>query len=93
MQANLAKKQRRTIVIIDPHIKRDDNYKVYKEGKEGDFFVKDRNGNEYDGHCWSGVLLVIHAQAKYPCLCRLVRLPGLLQSSSARLLGDALPLR
>lgn len=67
MQENLAKKQRKTIVIIDPHIKRDDNYKVYKEGKEGDFFVKDRNGNEYDGHCWSGVLLVMCEQVKYPC--------------------------
>lgn len=54
LQHHLGAKERKLVAIIDPHIKRDDEYKVYNGAKGSGFFVKDRNGEEYDGHCWSG---------------------------------------
>lgn len=54
MVDNLASKGRKLVTIVDPHIKREDNYWVYKEAKDLDLFVKDCNGNEYDGWCWPG---------------------------------------
>lgn len=50
----LAEKGRKLVTIIDPHIKKDDNYKVYKEAKDNDYFIKSRDGGEYDGWCWPG---------------------------------------
>lgn len=101
MQERLAAKQRKLVVIIDPHIKRDDNYKVYKEAREADYFVKDRDGREFDGHCWSGMVTCFAAAAFIPFihtrtllpLSRIVRLPGFLQAGRTRLLGVAFPLR
>ena len=40
--------------IIDPHIKVDNNYYIYKEGKENDVFVKKPDGGEFNGWCWPG---------------------------------------
>ncbi|KAI8826243.1 glycosyl hydrolases family 31-domain-containing protein [Fimicolochytrium jonesii] len=54
MQNNLAVKGRKMVTIIDPHIKRDDSYKVYKEAKDLGIFIKDKNGNDVDGWCWPG---------------------------------------
>lgn len=51
---NLTSKGRRLITIIDPHIKRDSNYPVYNEGVENNYFVKTKDGNDYDGWCWPG---------------------------------------
>ena len=42
------------VVIVDPHIKRTIDYPVYKEGQELDVFVKNKNGGEFEGWCWSG---------------------------------------
>ena len=43
------------VTIVDPHIKRDDNYVVFKEGTEQGLFVKTADGgSDYDGWCWSG---------------------------------------
>lgn len=33
-------KGRKMVTIIDPHIKKDDNYHVYKEAKELGYFIK-----------------------------------------------------
>jgi alpha-glucosidase len=45
----------RTVVIIDPGIKVDTNYRVYKEGQAGGHFVRDENGAEFHGSVWPGV--------------------------------------
>ncbi|KAI0060605.1 alpha-glucosidase [Artomyces pyxidatus] len=45
---------RKMVVIVDPHLKRADNYPVYKKAQELDVLVKQKNGNEYEGWCWSG---------------------------------------
>lgn len=42
------------VVIVDPHLKRVDSYPVYKEATELDVLSKTKDGNEYEGWCWSG---------------------------------------
>lgn len=43
------------VTVIDPHIKKDDNYYVYNEGRSKGYFVKKSDGeNDYEGHCWPG---------------------------------------
>ena len=49
LQEDLASRGRRTVTIIDPHIKRDPSYSIYSEAARLDFFVKDRDGKEFDG--------------------------------------------
>ena len=54
MVANLSSKGRKLVTIVDPHIKRDDNYIIYKEAKDKNLFIKNKDGGEYDGWCWPG---------------------------------------
>ena len=54
MLQGLADRGRQLVAIVDPHLKRDDEYYVYREGKELDVFVKDADGKEYEGWCWPG---------------------------------------
>lgn len=42
------------VTIIDPHLKRDDGFSVYKEAMDLGLLVKDRHRNDYDGWCWPG---------------------------------------
>ena len=49
LQEDIASRGRRTVTIIDPHIKRDPGYHIYSEAARLDFFVKDREGKEFDG--------------------------------------------
>ncbi|KNC72578.1 hypothetical protein SARC_14864, partial [Sphaeroforma arctica JP610] len=51
MQQGLADKHRHMVVIVDPHIKRDNNYAVHK-GAQNKYYVKKQNGADYDGWCW-----------------------------------------
>ena len=61
MVNHIAVKGRKMVNIVDPHLKRDDNYKIYKEAKDKDYLVK-KDGGEYDGWCWPGkVNLIGHA--------------------------------
>ena len=39
---------------MDPHIKVDSNYYIYKGAQEADIYVKKPNGDEFDGWCWPG---------------------------------------
>ena len=57
MVGKLSAKGRKLVTIVDPHIKRDDNYHIYKELKEKDLFVK-RDGSEFDGWCWPGIISI-----------------------------------
>lgn len=54
MIKSLADNGFKTVVIIDPGIKVDDNYWVFKEGKENKYFC--RRGDDYfmEGHVWPG---------------------------------------
>ena len=43
------------VVIVDPHLKRSEDYPVYKEARDLDVLVKSAGGdNNYEGWCWSG---------------------------------------
>ncbi|KAI0218344.1 glucosidase II [Massospora cicadina] len=54
MQNNLTTRGRKLVTIVDPHIRRDDNYYVYKEAATQGFFIKDPSGGDFDGWCWPG---------------------------------------
>jgi alpha-glucosidase len=44
----------KVVTIVDPGVKIDENYAVYKSGKSIDAFVKDRYGKEFTGYVWPG---------------------------------------
>lgn len=54
MLNGVAIKGRKMVTIVDPHLKRDDNYKVYADAKSRDMMVKGGGGEEYEGWCWPG---------------------------------------
>lgn len=37
------------VVIVDPHIKRDSGYRVFKEAEEKGLYVKNKEGADFDG--------------------------------------------
>ncbi|XP_067895781.1 neutral alpha-glucosidase C-like isoform X2 [Heterodontus francisci] len=55
MQEHLQAKDRKLVVISDPHIKVDEKYPFYCEAKSKKYFVMDKDGEEYQGFCWPGV--------------------------------------
>jgi len=57
MISNLSAVGRKMVTIVDPHIRRDDEYYVYKEAVAGDYLVLNKNGDVYEGWCWPGKLL------------------------------------
>ena len=53
----LASRGQKLVAIIDPHIKLDNKYHVYKHSKRRDFFVKEsleRKSIDFVGDCWPG---------------------------------------
>ena len=41
--------KRRMVTIVDPHIKEDSNYYIYKEISDQDLWTKTRDGDNYIG--------------------------------------------
>jgi len=55
MQKKLAQDGRKMVTIVDPHIKRDNNYHVHKEATRLGLYIKDKHGKkDFDGWCWPG---------------------------------------
>lgn len=54
MQEKIKNKGRKMVTIIDPHIKRDNNYYIHSAAQREGLYVKNHEGNEYEGHCWPG---------------------------------------
>jgi len=56
MQEALAAKGRKLVAIVDPHIKRDENYHVHKQAISRQLYVQSSNGGSgaYEGSCWPG---------------------------------------
>ena len=54
MLRNVCAKGRRMVVTVDPHLKRDSDYRVYREARDNDHLVRTKDGAEYDGWCWPG---------------------------------------
>lgn len=42
------------VAIVDPHIKIDNNYKIHNEIRSRGFYVKNKDGGDYEGWCWPG---------------------------------------
>ncbi len=55
MQVKLKSQGRNMVTIIDPHIKRDQNYYIHKEATAKGLYIKDSDGTkDFDGWCWPG---------------------------------------
>ncbi len=49
MQDSIASRGRKLVTIVDPHIKRDANYPVFKTAEDKGYYVKTSDGKDYDG--------------------------------------------
>ena len=47
-------KQFKAVYMIDPGLKKDDNYFAYQQGTARDLWVKDKNGDTFIGNVWPG---------------------------------------
>ncbi|CAF4944893.1 unnamed protein product [Pieris macdunnoughi] len=54
MVGNLTAKGRKMVVIIDPHIKREAGYFFHEDCTEQGLYIKNKDGNDYEGWCWPG---------------------------------------
>ncbi|XP_064293516.1 neutral alpha-glucosidase AB isoform X2 [Phalacrocorax carbo] len=54
MLERLAAKKRKMVSIVDPHIKVDGGYRVHNELRSRGFYVKTKDGGDYEGWCWPG---------------------------------------
>ncbi|KAJ2564398.1 glucosidase II [Coemansia sp. RSA 1813] len=53
MQKQLSYDGHKLVTIIDPHVKYETSYHIWKEGNENGYFIKDTNGSDgYKGWCW-----------------------------------------
>lgn len=54
MQRALAESGRKTVVIVDPHLKADPAWDVYKQAVERGVLMRGRDGGVFVGDCWPG---------------------------------------
>src|SRR5436190_3272096 len=54
MGQQLDKRDRKLVVIIDPHIKNESGYHVVDVLKSKELAVRNKDGNIYEGWCWPG---------------------------------------
>ena len=55
MIKDIASRGRKMVTIVDPHVKIDDGYPIYKEAKDKGYYVKKNDGTtDFDGWCWPG---------------------------------------
>ncbi|KAM6188551.1 LOW QUALITY PROTEIN: neutral alpha-glucosidase AB [Sarcoramphus papa] len=54
MLERLAAKKRKMVSIVDPHIKVDAGYRIHNELRSRGFYVKTKDGSDYEGWCWPG---------------------------------------
>ncbi|XP_038643387.1 neutral alpha-glucosidase AB-like isoform X2 [Scyliorhinus canicula] len=54
MLQDLAAKKRKMVSIVDPHIKIDSGYRIHTTIQSQNFYVKTKEGSDYEGWCWPG---------------------------------------
>jgi alpha 1,3-glucosidase len=54
MQNKLAERGRKMVTIVDPHIKRDSNWRIHSEATSKGLYIKNKEGADFDGWCWPG---------------------------------------
>ncbi|CAJ0961592.1 unnamed protein product [Ranitomeya imitator] len=42
------------VAIVDPHIKIDSAYRIHSEIRSRNFYIKTKDGSDYEGWCWPG---------------------------------------
>lgn len=42
------------VAIVDPHVKRTDDYRIYTDARDLDVLVKRADGSNFEGWCWPG---------------------------------------
>ncbi|KAL0192070.1 hypothetical protein M9458_010366, partial [Cirrhinus mrigala] len=52
MLQGLMDKRRKLVAIVDPHIRVDSGYKIHNEIRSKSFYVKNKDGGDYEGWCW-----------------------------------------
>lgn len=50
----ISSRGRKMVAIVDPHIKVDNSYSVFKSGSSEDVFIKSSGGGDFTGWCWPG---------------------------------------
>ncbi len=50
LQTDIASRGRKMVTIVDPHIKRDSAYPIFKNAEEKGYYVKNKDGKDYDGY-------------------------------------------
>lgn len=54
LQQHVHAQKMKTVYMIDPGVKVEPGYSVYDQGKEYDFFVKNAQGEDFEGRVWPG---------------------------------------
>jgi mannosyl-oligosaccharide alpha-1,3-glucosidase len=54
MQRNVSRHGRKMVTIVDPHIKRDNDFFVNKQATDLGLYIKNKDGHDFDGWCWPG---------------------------------------
>ncbi|ORX61571.1 hypothetical protein DM01DRAFT_1332171 [Hesseltinella vesiculosa] len=54
MEKQLDDKGRQLVAIVDPHIKRADDFPVFEVANKDHYFVQKPTGGDYEGWCWPG---------------------------------------
>ena len=49
MQNSIASRGRKVVTIVDPHIKRDPAYPIFKAAEDKGYYVKNKDNKDYDG--------------------------------------------
>ncbi len=83
LQNDIASRGRKMVTIVDPHIKRDTAYPIFKNAEEKGYYVKNKDGKDYDGY----VIRLVHSAClagKMCCLCPLAYTGRCCSTSSAR---------
>ena len=42
------------VAIVDPHVKRADYFRIYKDALDLDILIKKADGTNFEGWCWTG---------------------------------------
>ncbi|WOO82688.1 Glucosidase 2 subunit alpha [Vanrija pseudolonga] len=54
MQDEVASKGRKMVAIVDPHVKKQDSFRIYTDSRDQDILIKKADGSNFDGWCWTG---------------------------------------
>eukprot|EP00924_Labyrinthula_sp_SR-Ha-C_P015591 maker-scaffold_4-snap-gene-4.37-mRNA-1 protein AED:0.05 eAED:0.07 QI:0/0/0/1/1/1/6/0/982 len=54
MFKKVAASGRKSVVVVDPHVKRDKRYEVHKQLESKGMYIRKSDGKDFDGWCWPG---------------------------------------